>query len=270
MFGYIKLDSKAPRIANSVFKKNYCMLCKSLEKNYGQKSRLLLSFDVTFLLMLFSEKDYLHDIKKVKCFGSSNEVKIKSKDELLKKCAALNLAMAEAELLDHINDDKSFLAKLALKLFKRQFRKVSKEYPSMRNSLVNGYATFALYEKENRSLEEIEDMFSDLIVNIAINEFDLKDEYRIKQLRYVAKWLYFIDACDDLDKDIKTKSFNPLREYGSKQNLFNKNFKFIDGHLNKILDGLVPTITDDINRQITNRIIFCGIPESTFKVMKGA
>ena len=65
-----------------------------------------------------------------------------SKQEVLKKCAALNIAMAEAEVLDHINDDKSLLAKTALTIFKRPFNRVKKDYPTMHERLIKGYAKF--------------------------------------------------------------------------------------------------------------------------------
>ena len=268
MFGYIKLDSKAPRIAKTIFKKNYCMLCRAIEKNYGQKSRMLLSYDVTFLFMLFSNESFLSDVKKVRCFSNGENIKNKTNNELLKKCAALNLAMAEAELYDHINDDKSFLAKTLLKIYKRPFKKVQRDYPEMRKKLIDGYAKFDEYEKNNKSLDDIEDMFASLITSIAIEDFQITDEQIIDQLSFVAKWLYFIDACDDLDKDIKTGSFNCLKNFESTQKLFDENYRFIEQHMNKIVGRAKPTESNDVNRQITNRIIFCGIPESTYKVVR--
>lgn len=267
MFGYIKLDSKCPRIMNAVFKKNYCMLCKAIEKNYGQLPRFALSFDVTFMLMLFTDYNFLEDIKKVRCLTSTDEVKHKAKEETIKKCAALNIAMAEAELLDHINDDKSFIAKLLLALFKGKFKKVDKDYPKMRKRLIDGYAKFDEYETNGKSLVEIENMFADMITDIAKYDFNIKDEQIINQLSYVAKWLYFIDACDDLDKDVKTKSFNPLREFKSKHDLFNNHYSFISQHLDEIRGNCIPIKNDDLNKKITNRVIFFGLPESMTKVM---
>ena len=268
MFGYIKLDSKAPRIAKTIFKKNYCMLCRAIEKNYGQKSRMLLSYDVTFLFMLFSDETFLSDVKKVRCFNNNDGIKEKTNNEVLKKCAALNLAMAEAELYDHINDDKSFLAKTLLKIYKRPFKKVQKDYPEMRKKLIDGYAKFDEHEKSNRTLEDIEDMFSSLITSIAIEDFHITDEQIINQLSFVAKWLYFIDACDDLDKDIKSGAFNCLKSFGSTKKLFDENYDFIERHMSMIVGEAKPIESKDINRQITNRIIFYGIPESTYKVAR--
>ena len=268
MFGYIKLDSNAPRAENAVFKKNYCMLCKAIEKNYGQFPRFLLSFDVTFLLLMFTNSNVLEDIKKVKCLTANKDVKRLSKQEVLKKCAALNIAMAEAEVLDHINDDKSLLAKTALTIFKRPFNRVKKDYPTMHERLIKGYAKFDEYEKDNRSLDDIEDMFSDLILGIAKEEFGLEDQSLINELSYVAKWLYFIDAADDLDKDIKSNSFNPLKgQFKSCDELFNKNYKWFEQHIDKLRNGIKPVLSEDINRKTVTRIVFCGISESTAKVM---
>ena len=59
MFGYIKLDDYSPKRYQEHFKKNYCFLCRALDYHYGLFSRLFVSFDVTFFVILFSEEDFV-------------------------------------------------------------------------------------------------------------------------------------------------------------------------------------------------------------------
>ena len=174
--------------------------------------------------------------------------------------------MAEAELRDHIHDDKSLLAKLLLCIYKRPFSKVKKEYPEMHGALMEGYARFDEYEKANKSVDEIEDMFADLIVGLATREFGITDQVKLDQLAFVAKWLYFIDACDDLDKDIRSGAFNALKHFGSCRELFEKHYDYVSAHLDKIRGAIVPVKASDVNAVTTNRIVFYGIPESTYQV----
>ena len=268
MFGYIKLDTKAPKSAKKLFKKNYCILCRSLEQNYGQLTRFLLSYDVTFMMILFSDQQLLKSIEKVKCFGSRTQIKSITDNELIKKCAALNLAMAQAELLDHINDDKSVIAKTLLKIYHKPFSKVKSEYPDMWERLISGYSKFDEYEKNDRSLEDLEELFSDLITQIAREDFNIEDDYTIKILSYVSKWLYFIDACDDLDKDIAHNSFNPIKSHKNCKKLFEEDYIYIKNHLDEIKGSLVLTNKNDANRYIVNRIVFWGLSESTLRVVQ--
>lgn len=268
MFGYIKLDKKCSKSIKTIFKKNYCVLCRSIEQNYGQLSRFMLSFDVTFMMILFSNQHLLESVEKVHCFKNRKTFKTLCSNEIIKKCAALNLAMAQAELLDHINDDKSFLAKTLLFIYKRPFRKVKNEYPDMWKRLMESYSRFDEYEKANRPLEDLENLFSNLITSIALKDFNIKDIYTLRILSYVSKWLYFIDACDDLDKDIKSSSFNPLKKYESCHKLFCENYAYISKHINEIKDGLSIENIPDANRYVVNRIVFWGLPESTLKVIQ--
>ena len=129
MFGYIKLDGYASKNQKDYFRKNYCFLCRSLDKHYGFFSRLFVSYDVTFFTVLFSEENYLKDVSKISCYKSTSMLKSRLKDEFSKKIAALNLALAAGELKDNINDKDKFYAKIAYKLYGRVFKKVKKDYP---------------------------------------------------------------------------------------------------------------------------------------------
>ena len=104
MFGYIKLDGYAPVQYRDYFKRNYCFLCRALDKHYGLFARLFVSYDVTFFNVLFSPENYLSKIKKISCYSSTKQLKEKLLDEYSKKVAALNLALAAGELKDNIDD----------------------------------------------------------------------------------------------------------------------------------------------------------------------
>ena len=114
MFGYIKPDGYAPKKYKDYFRKNYCFLCRALDKHYGFFSRLFVSFDVTFFAVLFSEDNYLADMGKVRCFKSSAKLKEHLNDEFAEKIAALNLALAAGELVDNIGDKDKFYARVAI------------------------------------------------------------------------------------------------------------------------------------------------------------
>ncbi len=149
MFGYIKLDSYSPRPYKEYFKKNYCFLCRSLDKHYGLFARLFVSYDVTLFLILFSEENYLMNVSKIGCYKNTENLKIKLKEEYSKKMAALNLALAAGELRDNINDRDKFYAKILYKAYSKVFKKVRNDYPELWEIIEKGHEEMNKVEEVN-------------------------------------------------------------------------------------------------------------------------
>jgi hypothetical protein len=266
MFGYIKLDSYADSKYKSYFKQNYCFLCRALDKHYGFFSRLFVSYDVTFFCVLFSEKNYLHSLDKVKCFKTPNKLKDKLNTEFSKKVAALNLALAAGELKDNIEDKDKFYAKIAHKLYNRVFRKVKKEYPLMWDIIEKGHEKMREVEKLDGPIEDIEICFATLIEEIARKVFCVTEENKISIIKYIAKMLYFMDAVDDIDKDIKRNTYNGLKRYGSKNEYVLRHYSDLKTHLTLLRKEMMPFDEQSLNAGVVNRIIDFGIPETLVKI----
>ena len=266
MFGYIKLDSYAQKKHKDYFRRNYCFLCRSLDKHYGFFARLFVSFDVTFFTILFSEKNYLAPVKKVSCFKSTRELKSKLTDEFSKKVAALNLALAEGELKDNIDDKDKMYARVLYKAYGGVFKKVKKDYPLLCEIVENGHREMSRVEENNGSIEEIEGCFADLIDRVAREVFFETDETRISVIKYVAKMLYFMDAVDDIDKDIKRDTYNGLKIFNSKKDYVLNNYSHLREHLDQLRGELLPLNTNSLNAGVINRVLDFGIPETLVKV----
>ena len=69
MLGYVKTYKPELKIKDyEAYRGLYCSLCRTLGRQYGVMSRLLLSYDVTFLLVvMLSVKNALPTFKKGRC-----------------------------------------------------------------------------------------------------------------------------------------------------------------------------------------------------------
>ncbi len=267
MFGYIKMDGHAPRRYRDYFKRNYCFLCRSLDRHYGFFSRLFVSYDVTFFAVLFSEDNYLASVPKISCFRSTKALKDRSKEEFAKKIAALDLTLAAGELKDNINDKDKLYAKIAYFVYGHTFRKVRKDYPLLWEIVEEGHRAMDRVEEENGPIEEIENCFGNLIERIAREVFEVRDEDKISVIKYVAKTLYFMDAADDIDKDIRRGTYNALKTYGSKRNYVLRHYADLKKHSDELRSGL-PTLAGkkSLNAGVVSRILDFGIPEMLTKI----
>ena len=266
MFGYIKLDGYAPKQYKDYFKQNYCFLCRSLDKHYGFFSRLFVSFDVTFFTVLFSDDNYLTPVKKISCFKKNKELKSKLSDEFSKKIAALNLALAAGELRDNIDDKDKLYAKVLYGAYKKIFKKVKKDYHLLWDIVEKGHLEMSCIEKENGPIDSIEECFANMIDKISREVFMETDEAKISIIKYIAKMLYFMDAVDDIDKDIKRNTYNALKCYNSKREYTLIHYSHLNEHLQALKAGLQPLNHKSLNVGVINRVLNFGIPETIVTV----
>ena len=260
------MDGYAPKRFKDYFKRNYCFLCRSLDRHYGLFTRLFVSYDVTFFSVLFSEDNYLATVPRIRCWRTTKALKEKTKDEFAKKIAALNLALAAGELKDNINDKDKLYAKIAYFAYRRVFGKVKKDYPLLWEIVEEGHRSMDRVEKENGPIEEIENCFGTLIERITREVFEIRDEAKISVIKYVAKMLYFMDAVDDIDKDTVRNTYNALKVFGSKRDYVLHHYADLKKHAADLRSELQPIDGKSMNTGVVTRVLDFGIPEMLVKI----
>lgn len=266
MFGYFKLDKTCSAHIADIHKKYYCLLCRSLGKHYGPISRLFLSYDVTLFLIMLGDNLTLEEMGRVPCVGTTAPLKHACCQTAQKKCAALNLLLVAGKLEDDVLDENSLKSKLALFLFSGLFKRARRDFPDLWDMIHSKYEELRLLEKQNGSLADIETVFSDMMTGIARHCFGLEDPDRLHLLECASKWLYFIDAVDDLDSNLLEHTFNPLQEYDSFHTLKNHHYFELASHYQELFSNLQKA-SGGRGTAVVNRIIFRGIPEETIRVL---
>ena len=266
MFGYFRIDPAANLQIKNVYKKYYCLLCRTLQKEYGMKARLLLSYDVTFLLLLFADKDYACRCSNVSCFrnhpGLSETIAAKAS----KSAADLGVLLFAAKMEDDILDDKSTKAKLMTLIYSIEIKRAKSRAPQLWDIIQSEYAELRGLEKNNADLETMELKFSQMMQRIGKEVFSLEDKSRLDMLDFAARWLYFIDAVDDLDKNRMDGSFNPLLHYESFSNLKCRNYLFFGQHFQTLFSKVEPLKDNGDSSLVLNRLVYFTVPYQTLKV----
>ena len=269
MFGYVNLDKNAPALLKNNFRKHYCFLCRALGYHYGQVSRVFVSYDVTFFLTLLANDSLLAPVKKISCWNKSEELETAVKSETAKKVAAFNLTLMAGVLSDHIRDKDKFYAKPLYAVMKGIFKQIEKEYPYLWNTVLAGYEKMSETENAGGSVFDIEDCFADLVEKIAVNFFEIKDEGVLSHLIFVAKHLYFLDAVDDLDKDVKSGAYNPLKGFSSKKRLAKEEYLQLSQMVRQAKQHLKPLPNNSLNYATASRIAHFGMSEKLFHILQG-
>ena len=260
MYGYLKcfLPNMTKR-EQRLLRRYYCSTCLGIKKNYGFFSTLILSYDLTIIpivLDVYDETIKNHE----KCHYTSSYGKLDS--ELWKPIAALNLAIAEQKVVDAISDENNFFKNIGYKFVKfvigRGLKKAKKDYPLLFEKARNGMQNVIETEKNNGNIIEQGNSFADMIID-SINSFYDLDDNKKEFIRGISIWLCFMDAIDDLDKDLKKNVYNPLNytedlKSNSKNELIDNKYLQITKYcnlINEMVGRLVEkSQNDEINRAI--------------------
>ena len=276
MFGYIQPD--IPYLYgkdNTLYKAMYCGMCKSIGGTCGQRARLALSYDMTFLSAL------LHNImnKDVRIRNAHCVLHpiirrpIADDDEITRAVACLNTAFTYYKLCDDIEDERK--GRIRLAFFRKGYRRTLKQHPPIAEIIKKHMSGLRNLERANAdSLDRAADPFGLMIADLS--DYVLAEcatEYTRRLCYSIGKWVYLIDALDDYDKDLKKKNYNPfyaafgegcrremLAAHGEEVNFI---FKSIDAENAECLRN----IRFYFNHDLTDNIILRGIPAVTQRIM---
>ena len=215
MFGYVR--PAAQRLTEEQqqrYEGAYCGLCHTLGRRYGLAGRMILNYDLTFLAMLLSEgtaerctkRCLIHPVKgrPCACGGSAFEL-----------AADLSVILTWWQIQDGIADHGFFGGlkyRAASLLLRRAYRKARALRPAFDESTRRHLEKLSELEKENcPSLDAAADTFARLLADAAHEMAQPVKRRVLEQMLYhLGRWVYLVDAADDLKNDVKTGSYNPL------------------------------------------------------------
>lgn len=224
MFGYVTPCMMELKMKDyEKFKAYYCGLCKSIKKHSGNLPRMVLNYDMTFLAVLadsFESKD--SSFSKELCLRHPLKKRLVLDDNpCLEYAAFCNTALAYYKLLDNIQDDNSIKSKVYSRFLKRYVNKFSEALTPhlvfMEKKLHELYSMEADFK--GRQLDELSHPFAELtgFILSSVNENEKNNLYTLGY--NLGKWIYIIDAFDDLEEDMKKGKFNAINASCNTNNL---------------------------------------------------
>lgn len=220
MFGYVKPDKKELKIKEyDLYKSAYCGLCSVMGKKYSYIYKMSLSYDFVFmvLLHLYLAPEEVSFSKK-RCIAHPTQKKVMmDKNTSLELSSDAGVIMLYHDFLDKAKDKdstKSFLCKLLLPELKRLRKKACKnpEIKEFDEFTEDHIKKLSLIEKDNTpSVDMPAEEFGCILgkaLSLGLDKKEKKIAYEIG--RNLGKWIYISDALDDIDKDEKSKCYNPF------------------------------------------------------------
>ena len=215
MFGYIVINEPELRIRElDLYRSYYCGLCEDLHYYYGRSGQLMLSYDTTFLGFLLTCLYEPEDEKKTEsnCIAHPFKKHTSRRNLYTRYAADMTILLAYYSCRDDWEDEHKLKGLAVSALLKGAFTEVSSKYPE--KAAVISQCLERLHEIEKGTEEASADRagacFGDLLAEIfAVTA----DQWEIPLRRtgfYLGKFIYLLDAYDDLEKDSENGCFNPL------------------------------------------------------------
>lgn len=282
MFGYVIVDKPSLRIREyDYYRATYCGLCHTMGKCTGCLSRVTLSYDVTFFVLLremlngtkveFVKKRCVrHPIKKIET------VKINPQMEY---SACIGAQLAYQKIVDNINDEKGtkqFVAKICQALFSKMDMKSFDQIPSVAELISNKLELISQIEQDRvPSIDAPAEVFGDMMAELLA--YELEGDKKLIALnigKRIGRWIYIVDAFDDYDSDRKSGSYNPFVELYSGKDFSDDDLlsisKMLEAELALAFSALELLDEDgDKNRsEIVKNILCFGMPASVERICK--
>jgi len=217
VFGYVRpAPARLDTAGKELFRSAYCGLCHTLGRRYGWIARFLLNFDFTLLAILLSLNLPTGCAVRRCAVHPCRGCRVLNETEALCIAADYSVVLAWWQIQDHIADHGFFAGlkyRLAALLLRRAYRKARGLAPAFDEAARRHLGELDKLEKARcASLDEASEPFASLLAELAEPETDETRRRILRQLFYhLGRWIYLIDAADDLKKDSASGAYNPIK-----------------------------------------------------------
>ena len=214
MFGYVTAHEPELKVKDfAKYKSYYCGLCQMLKKKYGHLGQITLTYDMTFLILLLTSL-YEPETKQTKCHCKVHPVKKQTnlQNEITEYAADMNLILAYYHLKDDWIDEQKVSGFLGTCALRRRVKSAIRKYPRQIRKIQQELKKLAYYEKKNTmSIDEPAGCFGRLMAELIVYRKDHWESGLRRLAFYLGKYIYIMDAYEDLEKDKKEGNYNPLK-----------------------------------------------------------
>lgn len=287
MLGYVQIQKGELKVREyEIYTGYYCGICKSIGKRYGQLPRMALSYDAAFLAILLASLDLSGDEPFQEHCIAHPVIKKKTiiRNRAVDYAGDVMLLLAWYKLKDDAQDEGKLYAKATMVLLKRIFKKLRKKYNALCSAMEEHLSELSRLEAEKcESLDMAAEAFSK-IMEVIFAE-GLRTVYQdspiarenaepLAQIGYhMGKWIYLIDAVDDIEENIVSGAYNPLlyrfgynpegEEPLQFRSRIEESLRFNLYHYLAVISNYIDSLDIKKNKGIIENIIYFGLNRKT-------
>ena len=213
MFGYIAANlHDLDEAERERYRAAYCGLCHALKERFGQASRFSLTYDMAFLtLLLGSLYEPPERTDEERCIAHPAKPHPYLTTRYTDYAADLSVALAYHKCLDDWNDERSVRGRALAGMLARAYRDAKQRLPRQCAAIEEGLADIAHVEQTpDAPPDAAANRFGELLGELFVCGEDIWADTLRRFGGQLGRFIYFMDAACDLERDRRTGSYNPL------------------------------------------------------------
>lgn len=215
MFGYVTICEPELKVKDlRKYKAYYCGLCHILKEKYGISGQMTLTYDMTFAIILLTslyESQICTEVHRCKVHPIKKQQMLQN--EVTGYAADMNVLLAWYHLEDDWRDEKKVSAFLAKGALRRKAKRIIAKYPRQSQAIKTSLEELAACEKENSTdLDRTAGCFGRLMEELFVWQEDMWEKSLRRMGFFLGKFIYIMDAYEDLEEDLKKGCYNPLKK----------------------------------------------------------
>ncbi len=213
MFGYVTINKPELKLREfQRYQGYYCGICRSLRLRHGFWGQMMLNYDLVFLAALltglYEGKEYLA-MRRCVLHPSGKHLSIQN--SCIDYAADMTVLLACHNLMDDWQDDRNAAALAAAGLLKRSCGLLEKKYPRQWRAAKREIQRLHGYERAGSAdLDGAAGCMGALLGEILVWREDPWEETLRAMGFYLGKFIYLMDAYEDLPQDERRGRYNPL------------------------------------------------------------
>ena len=215
MFGYIVVHKPELKVKEyETYRASYCGLCHSLKKQSGRIGQLTLSFDMTFLALLLTG---LYEPEKVtksaRCIAHPVEKHFYRENRYFDYAADMNVLLTYYKCMDDWQDEHKPLRYAYAGILKNCGNMHMSAYPEKIQRIRNALEELSSLEKQGETdVDRVAGCSGRIMEEILAFRKDVWESSLRRLGFYLGKFIYILDAYDDVEKDAENGNYNPFLE----------------------------------------------------------
>ena len=213
MFGYVVMNKPEIKFKDfDMYRSFYCGLCRELKERYGLSGQITLTYDMTFVILLLSGL-YEPPTKKgsTRCIVHPVRRQPVRKNAITEYAADMNIFLTYYKCKDDWNDERSIPGFAFGKLLERKEKKSEKLWSKKVQTIVSCLDELSELEKENATdIDRVSGCFGRIMAEIFAYREDVWEPTLRRMGFYFGKFIYLLDAYDDVEEDVKKENYNPF------------------------------------------------------------
>lgn len=213
MFGYIIINRGEMKFKEyDIYHSYYCGLCRKLKGKYGLRGQMTLSYDMTFLVMLLTSLYEPETVTgKTNCVAHPFEKHATRSNRFSEYAADMNILLTYFKCRDDWEDEKKGGRYLLGESLRPAYRKIRRAYPDKTYRIEKALTELTAFEKGKKNdIDKMSGLFGEVMSEI----LDYAPDEWSGGLRrigfYLGKFIYLMDAYEDIEKDIAEGNYNPF------------------------------------------------------------